>query len=452
MAVKLSRRQFLMGCSAAIAALAGSRVTNLAFASNGGSPEALIVLFLRGGWDGLNVVPPIAVGTDRGIYETSRPTLKIPTSGTGAALNLNGFFGFHPSLAPLLSLYQAQKLAVIHAAGLVYDTRSHFDAMQFMELGTPGVKTTNTGWLARYLETLSLNNTGTLPAISAGSNRATSLFGYGDAISMTSASAFNVGGSSTYRAQQTNSLRNLYGSAGDWLDAAGLETVQTIDLIQSKGIGTYTPANGALYPSGSFGDNLKLIAQMIKANVGLTTATVDLGGWDTHENQGDAQTATSYMFTLLGTLANGLKALYTDLDGCGASDYNGRTTIVVMSEFGRRLKENASRGTDHGHGNVMLVLGKNVKGGQVYGSWPGLSNAQLYQNSDLAVATDYRRVFSEILARRLGRNNTHLTSIFPSYTQEAPLDFMVDGYVAPLPPAGPYSLYLPVVSRQTSCP
>lgn len=452
MAYKISRRNFLMGCSAAVAALAGSRITNLAFAASGGTPEALIVLFLRGGWDGLNVVPPIAVSADRGIYETSRPTLQIPTSGAGAALNLNNFFGLHPSMAPLLSLYQAQKLAVIHAAGLVYDTRSHFDAMQFMELGTPGVKTTNTGWLTRYLETLSLNNTGTLPAISASSNRATSLMGYGDAISMTSASAFNVGGSSTYRAQQTTSLRNMYGSAGDWLDAAGLETIQTIDLIQSKGIGTYTPANGAIYPTGSFGDNLRVIAQMLKADVGLTTATVDLGGWDTHENQGQAQSATSYMSTLLNTLASGLKALYTDLDGCGASDYTSRTTIVVMSEFGRRLKENASRGTDHGHGNVMLVMGKNVKGGQVYGNWTGLGNGQLYQNSDLAVTTDYRRVLSEILARRLGRSTPHLNSIFPSYSQETPLNFMVDGYVAPTPPAGPYSLYLPLVSRQATCP
>jgi len=452
MASKISRRHFLMGCSAAIAALAGSRITHLAFAANGGAPEALIVLFLRGGWDGLNVVPPIAVSADRGIYETSRPTLKIPTSGVGAALNLDDFFGLHPSMAPLLSLYQAQKMAVIHAAGLVYDTRSHFDAMQFMELGTPGVKTTNTGWLTRYLETLSLSNIGALPALSAGSNRAASLLGYSDAISMTSPSSFHVGGSSTYRAQQTNALRNMYGATADWLDAAGRETVQTIDLIQSKGITNYTPANGALYPTGSFGDNLKVIAQMLKADVGLTTATVDLGGWDTHENQGQAQSATSYMSTLLNTLASGLKALYTDLDGCGASDYASRTTIVVMSEFGRRLKENASRGTDHGHGNVMLVLGNNVKGGQVYGTWAGLGNGQLYQNSDLAVTTDYRRVLSEILARRLGRSTPQLNSIFPNYTQEAPLDFMVDGYVAPPAPAGPYSLYLPVISRAAHCP
>ena len=456
MSAKISRRTFLMGCSAAIAAMAGARISNLAFAAGGGSPEALLVIFLRGGWDGLNVVPPIAVGSpDRGAYEAARPTLKVPVSAAGAALNLNGQFGLHPLLAPLHNLYQAQRLALIHAAGLVFDTRSHFDAMQYIELGTPGQKTTASGWMTRYLESLALDPATPLPALSAGSSRAAALLGYGDAVAMSSPTSFNLGGSFTYNGQQTSALRQMYGSNTDWLDRAGSETISTIDLIQSRGIGAYTPSNGAAYPSGSFGDNLKLIAQMLKANVGLCSATVDFGGWDTHENQGDV-TATSYMSARLNELARGLAAFYTDLDGCGAANYNQRTTVVVMSEFGRRLKENASRGTDHGHGNVMLVLGGAVKGGQVYGPWPGLGTDQLYQRADLAVTTDYRRVLGEILKRRLGRTDLHLTGptgIFPNYSQEAPLDFMFDNTPVALDPGLTHRVYLPLVRRGTAqCP
>lgn len=466
MAVKIGRRQFLMGCSAAIAAMAGSRITNLAFAAAGGAAEAIIVVFLRGGWDGLNVAPVIAAGNDRAIYETKRPTLRVPISGAGAALNLNGFFGLHPSLAPLHNLYQAQKMAVIHAAGLDFNTRSHFDAMQYMELGTPGNKTTGSGWLSRYLQTLQLSSSVPLPALSAGSGRANSLLAYGDAVAMSrstslaSGISFNIGGSSTYRNQQTEALRQMYGSNLDWLDQAGMETISTIDLITAKGIGGYTPANGAQYPvqgAGpnltSFAANLVLIAQMIKADVGLSAATIDLGGWDTHENQGDVA-SNSYMSTLLNELARALLALYTDLNGCGANDYMSRTTIVVMSEFGRRLQENNNRGTDHGHGNVMLVLGGPVKGGQVYGAWPGLATGQLYQNADLYITTDYRRVLSEILSRRLGRTPAHLATIFPNYTQQAPLNFMIDnGGGTAIPPGLNNKVYLPLLGRGAAqCP
>jgi uncharacterized protein (DUF1501 family) len=403
--------------------MAGARITNMAFAIGEDNPEILIVLFLRGGWDSLNVVPPIAVSTDRGEYERLRPGLKVPTSGANAALPLDSFFGLHPSMGALHNLYQAQRLAVIHAAGLVYDTRSHFDAMQFMELGTPGVKNAGTGWVTRYLQSLTLPPTAALPALSAGSSRAASLAGYIDAVALSSPSTFNLGGSSQYRGQQTTALRNMYGSNADWLGAAGLEAINTVDLIASKSVGAYTPSNGAVYPANSFGDQLKLIAQMIKLGVGLTAATIDLGGWDTHENQGSA--AASYMGTLLTTLSNGLAAFYLDLENCGGStDYAAKTTMVVMSEFGRRLKENANIGTDHGHGSVMLVLGKTVKGGKVYGQWPGLQNDQLYQREDLAITTDYRRVLSEILKVRTGRTDAQLTSIFPGYTQEQPLDFM----------------------------
>ena len=443
---KLTRRQFMTGCSAAIAALAGSQVSSLAFTPDAPNPEAIIVVFLRGGWDALNVVPPIAAGPDRGYYEAARPTLKLATTGTNSALNLDGFFGLHPSLAPLMNLYQAQRLAIVHAAGLVYDTRSHFDAMQYIETATLGSKTGN-GWLTRYLESLALPSSIALPALSSGGSRAASLIGYPRAVTMSSPSSFNLGGSSTYRTQQTNAVRTMYGSAADWLDQAGKETIAAVDLVQAKGIGSYTPANGAFYPANSFGSNLKFIAQMIKTGVGLTTATIDLGGWDTHENQGVVP--TSYMGALLNTLARGLEAFHTDLEACGGStDYNATTTVVVMSEFGRRLKENANAGSDHGHGGVILLLGKPVKGGKVYGQWPGLSNAQLYQGADLAVTTDYRRVLSEWLRVRGGRSDPQLSTIFPSYAQQADIGLL--HAPASTPAAScviPRKQYLPLIRR-----
>jgi uncharacterized protein (DUF1501 family) len=456
MSKSISRRDFLVGCSSAIAALSGSRLTHLAFsdpnAPGSYNDEILIVIFLRGGWDALNVVPPIG-GPDRGYYESARAALSVPVSGPGAALNLDGQFGLHPAMAPLHSLYQAHKLAIVHAAGLTSDTRSHFDAMQFMELGTPGVKTTGTGWITRHLQSApNLPPTILLPALSAGGSQAMSLLGTTDAVSMSSPSGFRLWGHWQYEELQRAALRDLYSGAG-WLELAGTETLDTLDLIESANPGTYTPANGAIYPNGSFGDNLQAIAQLIKMQVGLRVATVDLGGWDTHEYQGDGSSGY-FSYGLLEPLAEGLAALYTDLNGCGASDYNRRTTVVVMSEFGRRLRENANHGTDHGHGNVMLVLGGNVIGGRVYGQWPGLRNDQLYDGADLAITTDYRRVLSEIVTRRLG--NPNLDVVFPGYTGYTPLDIVVDAYPAPppIPPGLDNKVYLPLVARTetVSCP
>ncbi|MBI4928427.1 MAG: DUF1501 domain-containing protein [Anaerolineae bacterium] len=451
----ISRRSFLVGCAGAIAALAGSRLTSLAFYDPSAEPaipvpnainsaERLIVVFLRGGWDALNVVPPIA-GEDRGHYESARPRLKIPVSGAGAAINLNGQFGLHPAMAPLFPFYQAKKLALIHAVGLQYDTRSHFDAMQYIELGTPGLKTAGTGWITRHLQTAS-NLPGTLlfPALSAGGSQASSLLGYNDAVAMNNPNSFRLNGHWQYEDEQRAALRDLY--TGDiWLQTAGTEALNMIDTIESTNPGNYIPANGAVYPNGSFGDNLKTIAQLIKMQIGLHVATVDLGGWDTHEQQGDG--STGYFATnLLTPLAQGLAAFYKDLDGGCGSNFIKRTTVIVMSEFGRRLKENANRGTDHGHGSVMLALGGTVKGGAVYGQWPGLNNANLYDGADLAITTDYRRILSEILTRRLG--NFNLSAIFPGYTNYAPLDFLLNAYPdpTPIPPGLDKKTFLPAIN------
>src|SRR3990172_6454183 len=286
---RVTRRQFLMGCSAAIAAMAGARLTHVAFAdplaAGGYNDEILVAIFLRGGWDALNVIPPIA-GDDRGYYEAARPALAGPVAGPGAALPLNAQLGLHPALAPLLPFYQAGHLAVVHAVGHTEDSRSHFDSMQYIELGTPGIKTTATGWISRHLQSApNLPPSIFMPAMSAGSSLTTSLLGSPDAVAMSSASGFSLGSNWQWGASQRSALRELY-QGSSWLHAAGSETLDALDVIETATGDNYTPSNGAVYPPGSFGNSLKAVAQMIKAGVGLRAATIDLGGWDTHEHQG----------------------------------------------------------------------------------------------------------------------------------------------------------------------
>lgn len=452
----INRRSFLAGFCGAVASYAGSRITNLAFAAPSAQtiPETdrLVVVFLRGGWDALNVVPPIA-GNDRAIYQTERPNLAVPTNGAGAAINLNGQFGFHPGMSALMPFYRSGKLAIIQGVGLNFDTRSHFDAQQFIELGTPGQKTIGTGWLTRHLQTApNLPASIIFPALCAGGAQAMSLIGTPDAVSMSDPTGFRLIGNWNYQTSQRAAIRDLY-NGSSWLEVAGTETLNMVDLIETTQPGEYLPANGAVYPNDSFGNNLQAIAQLIKMQLGMQVATIDLGGWDTHENQGS--TGGGYFATnLLTPLAQGLAALYTDLNGGCGSNFIKRTTIVVMSEFGRRVKENANRGTDHGHGNVMLVLGGSVKGGAFYGEWPGLRNDQLYDRADLRVTTDFRRVLSEIITRRLG--NPHIDQIFPTYSGYSPLDFMIDANPSPVvghPGLDPRS-FLPLISTSSDnlCP
>ena len=415
--MKTTRRGFITGCSAAIAALAGSRFNTVAFGAPGSAnDEILIHVFLRGGMDGLNLVPPID-GVDRGFYEAARPDLRIPTSGPDAALSLNAQFGLHPAAAALLPLYQDGRLAIVHAVGHNIANRSHFDAMQFLELGTPGSKSATTGWLTRHLQSATnLPGEIIMPSLAVGDLQQTSLLGSNETINMTDPDQFALNtGPYSWRSAQRTALRELYGG-GTWMHSAGLQTLDALDIIELNAGGGYAPSNGAVYPGGSFGDNLQVVAQMIKLDLGLRVATLDLGGWDTHNGQGNG--SGGQFASLVGELAGGLAALYADLDGGGASNYTGRMTCVVQSEFGRRLRENDDGGTDHGYGNVLMVLSGNAIGG-VHGTWPGLANAQLFDNADLDVTTDYRRVMSEILIRRMG--NADLGSIFPGYTGYAPL-------------------------------
>ena len=389
--------------------------------------------------------------------KTCARTSSIPASGDNAALRLSNLFGLHPAAAHLHELYQSERLAVIHATGLTNDTRSHFDAMQYMELGTPDSKRTGTGWLTRHLDSAgNLPDEIIMPAMSVGNLQPSSLAGSREAIGMTSPRDFRLGGHYLYADWQRQALREMY-QGSSWLHRSGIQTLDAVDVIEWSEPGDYEPANGADYPATAFGRNLQAVAQMVKMQLGLRVATVDLGGWDTHDYQGDQ--GTGYFASKLGELSQGLAALYTDLDSGGASNHAKRLTMVVMSEFGRSGHQNSGRGTDHGHGNVIMVLGGSVNGGKVYGQWPGLQMDQLYDRRDLDITTDYRRILSEVLIRRLG--NPKLGEVFPGYREYSPMGIVQGADIPPIydiatptpaptpvaTPGGANDLYLPALQR-----
>jgi uncharacterized protein (DUF1501 family) len=424
-----TRRGFMMGCSAAIANLASARFTSMVFAD----PlllqghDTLITLFLRGGMDGLSFVLPTG-GADRGFYETARPVLKIPASGAGGALPLGSLgatqFGLHPAATGLHELYQDGKVAFVLASGLDTSSRSHFDNQAQMELGTPSDGSTTDGWLTRHFLTCPglPADTPMVQRIAVSSTIQTSWLADTNVVAFANRDDFLFNtGPSAWRDAQKLSLRNILDLHSD-VDpryAQGLVSLDASGFIEQNvpTLSSYVPSNGAVYPSGSFGDSLKLTAQLIKLDMGLRSATLDLGGWDTHNQQGTAA-AGQFFWNKILELSQALSAFYTDLDGTGSAAYAGRTTIAVMSEFGRRFRENNDTGTDHGHGGVITVLGGPVVGG-LYGDWPGLSNDQLYDAADLDITTDFRRVLSEIVTGRLG--NPNWQQVFPGYTGYSPL-------------------------------
>lgn len=440
-----TRRGFITGCSAAVAAYAGTSFNTLAFGAPGDTSRDIIVsIFLRGGMDGLSMIMPVG-GVDRGLYELARPDIAVPVSGTNAALPLGGGLGVHSAFdafpsgevppATLWDLYQGGKVSLVVASGMHTENRSHFDSMAFMELGTPGNSSTGTGWLTRHLQTVDLPTDPTMRSLAAGDLTPTSLRGALDSVNMNSPDSFSLNvGPWQWRDAWRVALRNLYGAtsgADTWLHTSGTEALDTIDILELYAGDDYTPANGAIYPGGTLGDHMETIARMIKLDLGLQVATVDFGGWDTHNGQGD--NGGGYFSGHLEELARALAAFYTDLDGAGALNYNDRVTVVVNSEFGRRVRQNDDRGCDHGHGNMMMVMSGNATGG-VHGVWPGLANEQLFDNADLAVTTDYRRVLSEILIRRTG--NAYLGDVFPGYDGYQPLGVVQGEDLTPIGPGG----------------
>lgn len=366
--------------------------------------KRLIAIFQRGAVDGLNLVVPHGEAE----YYRVRPGIAIAKPGSAdGALNLDGFFGLHPRLAPLKPLWDRRMLAVVHACGSPDATRSHFDAQDYMETATPGVKRTEDGWLNRYLRVQRDAEGHELPfrAVSLTPQMPRALQGPAAAVAMNRISQFDV------RAQaMSQSFEAQYAAAADQLlHGTGREAFDAMKTLKTADPARYAAAPGADYPTTAFGDALKQIAQLAKADVGLEVAFAELGGWDTHVNQGSSQ---GQLAVRLDDFGRGIAALVTDL-----GELMSDTVILTMSEFGRAVSENGNRGTDHGHGNAMLVIGGAVKGGQVYGRWPGLAVDQRYEGRDLAVTTDFRNVFAEIVTRHLGVRDAG--PVFPGFVVDS---------------------------------
>lgn len=395
----------LVGTSAIPSFLARAVMAEASTAA--GNSRKLVVIFQRGAADGLNIVVPYKEQN----YYAMRPTLAIKQE---QVLDLDGFFGLHPALAPLQPLYRDRHLAIVHATGLPDSTRSHFDAQDFMESGTPGLKATPDGWLNRALQVDLDGSHSPFRAVALGGQVPRTLQGSVPAIAVSNLQDFAVGGRGPAPSPMSATLEQMYADSVDTvLHGTGQETFEAVKMLKATNPEKYKPEHGAQYPAAPFGNIMKQIAQLLKANLGVEAAFADIGDWDTHQNQGNIN----------GRLANRLKefseslaAFWQDM-GDGAE----QITLVTMSEFGRTARQNGTGGTDHGHGNVMFVLGGEVKGGKIYGKWPGLANEQLNEGRDLVITTDYRRVLGEAAYKTLGARN--LNRVFPN-AQVNPASFL----------------------------
>ncbi len=368
--------------------------------------KQLVVLFQRGAADGLNIVVPFAEPN----YYRMRPTIAIPQpkrGGADAVLDLDGFFGLHPSLAPLVPMFQKSQVAIVHAAGSPDPTRSHFDAQDYMESGTPGVKATEDGWLDRAIGTIPEENASPFRAVAMGPNLPRMLWGNTGAIALPDLRQFKVQPQSAAMANVVEGgFEAMYARSVDHaLHGTGTETFEAINLLKKIDMSKSPPGNGADYPKSPLGQRLQQVAVMLKAKIGTEVVFVDCGGWDNHVNEGGVQGQLS---NLLKDLGQSLAAFHQDM-----GDRMSEIVVVTMSEFGRTAKENGNRGTDHGHANCMFVMGGDVKGGLVYGKWPGLEDRQLNEGRDLMLTTDFRTVVGEILAKHNGVKQ--LNAVFPGF-------------------------------------
>ena len=373
-------------------------------------PKILIAVFQRGAVDGLSMVVPHGDPS----YYASRGSIAVarPVAGNAeATVDLDGFFGLHPAMASLKPLWDDQRLAIVHACGSPDTTRSHFDAQDYMESGTPGVKSTQDGWLARGLSATAAPGASPFRAVAMGTQLPRSLRGDVGAVAMGAVADFDVkqdmgrkgGGGVNAR----SGFESLYEQGvRDILHGTGRETFDAVKMLKAANPQRFPPANGAQYPRGRLGESLKQIAQLIKTDVGLEVAFADAGGWDTHANQGNERGQLAQRLT---DFSQSLAALYHDL-----GDRMSDVVVLTMSEFGRTVRENGNRGTDHGHATAMLVLGGPVKGGRMVGPWPGLAREQLYEGRDLAVTTDFRHLFAEVARRHL--NVPASAPLFPGFS------------------------------------
>ncbi|HEY1766291.1 MAG TPA: DUF1501 domain-containing protein [Terracidiphilus sp.] len=408
----MNRRFFLHRGALAVAGTAAipSFLVRSVLADVASSPgKRLVVIFQRGAADGLNVVVPYREKN----YYSMRPTIAIPQN---KVIDLDGFFGLHPSLADFKPLYDQGHLAIVHAAGLPDMSRSHFDAQDYMESGTPGVKGTDDGWLNRALQaedaTLALRRRcegaceqhSAFRALALGAEVPLTLAGRVPAIALNNVNGFTIAGRGAAPSPAASAFEAMYADSGDHIfHTAGDETFEAVKMLRAANPAQYQPAPGATYPNSEFGNSMKQIAQLLKANLGVEAAFTDVSGWDTHQNQGGVN---GQLANRLSDFSASLAAFWRDM-----GDSAENITLVTMSEFGRTAHENGTGGTDHGHANAMFVLGGQVKGGKVYGRWPGLDNEQLNQGRDLALTTDYRQVLGEVVMHTLGAGN--LEMVFP---------------------------------------
>ena len=362
--------------------------------------KKLVVIFQRGAADGLNIVVPWREPN----YYAMRPTIAIQQN---QVLDLDGFFGLHPAMASLQPLYQQGHLAIIHATGSPDGSRSHFDAQDFMESGTPGIKGTRDGWLNRALQAEDLRRHQehtAFRAVALGPDVPRTLEGKISALAINNVQDFAVGGRGPKIAPAAVAFESMYDQSSDsLLHSAGDSTFEAIRMLRATDPAHYAPDPSAQYPESPFAKNMKQIAQLLKADLGVEAAFTDIGGWDTHQNQGSTQ---GQLANRLRDFSDSIAAFWRDM-GLEAENI----TLVTMSEFGRTAHQNGTGGTDHGHANAMFVLGGNVKGGKVYGRWPGLADHQLNEGRDLAITTDYRQVLGELVSKTLGSAN--LESTFP---------------------------------------
>ena len=443
----ITRRSFMKGCCAVAgaSALPAAAFFNPLNAGRGIGNDVVIYLFLRGGMDALHLVVPYA-GPERVAYEAIRGNLLIPESRLRP---ISAEWALHPRAgggpgdgvgsAPrwLQRLWLEDRLAIVLGSGMpTHLSRSHFDAQAWIDLGTPGDKNTPDGWLTRYLASATgLPEAGLSHAFGFGSNQPLALMGNNEAFTVSSAQEFRVDG---FHWSWNNSdpainghqgahhqLDQLWSQAAGGLGQAGRLTADALAQMRDTDFENYQPEGDAVYPDNGLGAQLANLAQLIKADTGIVAATLDYGGWDTHEGQGmpDPGNASHYDYygNLVQGLAEAVDAFYTDLAMSSQGNLMNRVNLVMLSEFGRNVTGNQSNGTDHGYGSVMMALGGRVNGGQFYGAFPGLDKASLFENQDLDVTTDYRQVLAEALVRRMGYPSGSLETVFPELGGYAPL-------------------------------
>jgi uncharacterized protein (DUF1501 family) len=395
-----SRRLFLKSSGLALVALGAAPrfLVRSAYAGEAARKKILVTIFQRGACDGLNTVIPIGEEA----YRKVRPSIAVPAD---KALDLgDGFFALHPALEPLMPIWKDKGLAIVHAIGSPDPTRSHFDAQDFMESGTPGRKATEDGWMNRALQANPDPKATPFRAVSLTANLPRSLAGRAPAVAMPSVERFDL--RQAAGAGVARGFEGMYaGAVHDTLHGTGQETFDAIEFLKKSDPAKYTPAGGAAYPRGKYGDGLRQIAQLIKADVGVEMAFTETGGWDTHAAEGGEQGQIAQRLRELG---QALAAFHTDM-----GDRMADIVVITMTEFGRTVHENGNRGTDHGHASVSFAMGGSINGGKVHGRWPGLKDGDLYEGRDLAVTTDFRDLLAEALTRHCGGRD--LKTVFPGY-------------------------------------